>query len=86
VKKLQNFINGSFVDGASGETSTLINPSTGQAFATAPISNGADVDMAMKAAFTLVGRFTFLLEKKIPASVSFLQDVRMVFCGYLKTS
>jgi betaine-aldehyde dehydrogenase len=50
VKKLQNFINGKSVDGASGETTTLINPSTGQAFATAPKSNAADIDKAMKAA------------------------------------
>ena len=50
MKKLQNFINGKFVDGASGETTTLINPSTGQAFATAPISNSADIEKAMKAA------------------------------------
>jgi len=50
VKKLQNFINGKSVDGASGETTTLINPSTGQAFATAPKSNDADIDKAMKAA------------------------------------
>jgi betaine-aldehyde dehydrogenase len=50
VKKLQNFINGKSVDGASGETTTLINPSTGEAFATAPKSNAADIDKAMKAA------------------------------------
>ncbi len=50
MKKLQNFINGKSVDGASGETTTLINPSTGQAFATAPKSNDADIDKAMKAA------------------------------------
>jgi betaine-aldehyde dehydrogenase len=50
VKKLQNFINGQSVDGASGETTTLINPSTGKAFATAPKSNAADIDKAMKAA------------------------------------
>jgi len=50
VKKLQNFINGKSVDGASGETTTLINPSTGQPFATAPKSNAADIDKAMKAA------------------------------------
>jgi betaine-aldehyde dehydrogenase len=50
VKKLQNFINGKSVDGASGETTTLINPATGEAFATAPKSNAADVDKAMKAA------------------------------------
>jgi len=50
VKKLQNFINGKVVDSASGETTTLINPSTGEAFATAPNSNSADIDKAMKAA------------------------------------
>jgi len=50
VKKLQNFINGKLVDGASGEVTTLINPATAQPFATAPKSNAADVDKAMKAA------------------------------------
>jgi betaine-aldehyde dehydrogenase len=50
MKKLQNFINGKSVDGSSGETTTLINPATGEAFATAPKSNAADVDKAMKAA------------------------------------
>ena len=50
MKKLQNFINGQSVDSKSGETTTLVNPATGQPFATAPISNAADVDAAMKAA------------------------------------
>ncbi len=50
MKKLQNFVNGQSVDSTSGETTTLINPATGQPFATAPISNAADVDVAMKAA------------------------------------
>ncbi len=50
MKKLQNFINGQSVDSKSGEMTTLINPATGQPFATAPISNAADVDAAMKSA------------------------------------
>jgi betaine-aldehyde dehydrogenase len=50
MKKLQNFINGKSVDSASGETTTLINPATAEPFATAPKSNSADVDAAMKAA------------------------------------
>ncbi len=50
MKKLQNFINGQLVDSTSGETTTLINPATGQPFATAPVSNAADVDAAMQAA------------------------------------
>jgi betaine-aldehyde dehydrogenase len=55
MKKLQNFINGKSVDGASGETTTLINPATGEAFATAPKSNALDVDNAMKAASDAFG-------------------------------
>ena len=50
MKKLENFINGKSVDSASGEVTTLINPATAQPFATAPKSNAADVDKAMKAA------------------------------------
>ena len=50
MKKLQNFINGKSVDSASGEVTTLINPATAQPFATAPKSNAADIDQAMKAA------------------------------------
>ena len=50
MKKLSNFINGKSVDSTSGETTTLINPATGQAFATAPKSNAADIDAAFKAA------------------------------------
>ena len=50
MKKLQNFVNGKLVDSSSGETTTLINPATGQAFATAPNSNATDVDKAMSAA------------------------------------
>jgi betaine-aldehyde dehydrogenase len=50
MKKLNNFINGKSVESKSGETTTLINPATGAAFATAPKSNAADVDAAFKAA------------------------------------
>ena len=50
MKKLSNFINGKSVDSTSGETTTLINPATGQPFATAPKSNAADIDAAFKAA------------------------------------
>jgi betaine-aldehyde dehydrogenase len=50
MEKLSNFINGKSVESKSGKTSDLVNPSTGQVFATAPNSNAADVDMAMKAA------------------------------------
>ena len=50
MEKLSNFINGKSVDSKSGKTTDLVNPATGQVFATAPNSNAADVDMAMKAA------------------------------------
>ena len=50
MKKLSNFINGKVVESTSGETTTLVNPATGQPFATAPKSNSADIDAAFKAA------------------------------------
>lgn len=50
MKTLQNFINGQKVSSSSDKTQDLINPSTGQVFAQAPVSNAADIDKAMKAA------------------------------------
>lgn len=50
AKVLQNFINGELVNSASGKTTEVINPSTGQAYAEAQLSNAADVDRAYKAA------------------------------------
>ncbi len=50
MKTLHNFIDGQYVPSSSGETGHIINPATGQEYATAPISNGADVDIAMNAA------------------------------------
>jgi betaine-aldehyde dehydrogenase len=50
MRNLNNFINGKSVESKSGESTTLINPATGAAFAKAPKSNAADVDAAFKAA------------------------------------
>ena len=50
MEKLANFINGKSVDSASGETTSIINPSIGQAYASAPKSNSVDIDSAFKAA------------------------------------
>ena len=50
MKTLQNFINGKSQPAASGQTSEIINPATGVAYATAPVSSAADVDVAMAAA------------------------------------
>jgi betaine-aldehyde dehydrogenase len=48
--KLQNFINGEFVDPADGATEPVINPSTGEQIAEAPLSSAEDVDRAVGAA------------------------------------
>jgi len=48
--KLQNFIDGEHRDAADGNTADLINPATGEVFATAPLSSDADVDAACQAA------------------------------------
>ena len=50
MKNLQNFIDGKYQPAKSGQTSEVINPATGSAYATAPISSTADVDQAMNAA------------------------------------
>lgn len=47
---LRNFVNGESVEAADGRTSDLINPSTGEVFASAPVSNATDVDRAYVAA------------------------------------
>ena len=46
----KNFINGHHVDSADGRTTAVVNPSTGEQYATAALSGQADVDAAMKAA------------------------------------
>lgn len=50
LEKISNFINGKSVPSASGETTQIVDPATGKAYAEAPKSNQADVDAAMKAA------------------------------------
>jgi betaine-aldehyde dehydrogenase len=50
MKAFQNFINGKYVDAVDGRTTPVINPATGQQYATAPLSGEADIDNAMKAA------------------------------------
>ncbi len=47
---LRNFVDGSYVEPASGRYADLIDPSTGEVFATAPVSGPEDVDRAMSAA------------------------------------
>ena len=50
VNKLQNFVGGRYQDATSGETSDVINPATGETYASAPISSEKDVEQAYQAA------------------------------------
>src|SRR4051812_35265711 len=47
---MQNFIAGASVDAVDGKTSDVIDPSTGEVYAQAPLSGATDVDNAVKAA------------------------------------
>ena len=61
LRPLRNFIDGEFVDAADGASSEIINPSTGVAYARAPISGPPDLDRAFGAAdraFATWGRTT----------------------------
>src|SRR5690349_7042248 len=49
---LTNFIDGAAAEPADGRYEDLIDPSTGEVFAAAPVSGQADVDRAMRAAAT----------------------------------
>ncbi|MFD6418088.1 gamma-aminobutyraldehyde dehydrogenase [Streptomyces sp. NPDC060194] len=50
LKKLRNYIDGEFQDAADGRTIEVVDPATGEAYATSPLSGEADVDAAMEAA------------------------------------
>jgi betaine-aldehyde dehydrogenase len=47
---LRNFVNGNHVDTEEGRTSDVVNPSTGEVYAQAPISGKGDIDAAYGAA------------------------------------
>ena len=49
-RELRNFINGEFTTAASGAGMDVINPSTGEVYATAPCSGPDDIDAACRAA------------------------------------
>ncbi len=50
MKSYRNFVNGQYTDAADGRTIPVVNPATGEQYATAPLSGAADIDAAMKAA------------------------------------
>lgn len=50
LRELHNFVDGAFTSAQEGATLDIVNPSTGAAYATSPLSQPADVDAAMMAA------------------------------------
>lgn len=50
TRSVKNFVNGQLVDALDGQTTDVINPTTGEVFAQAPLSGAADVDQAYAAA------------------------------------
>ena len=52
MEAFSNFINGKQVPAADGATTPVIDPVTGEEYATAPLSRAEDVDQAMQAAAT----------------------------------
>nr|WP_322974674.1 gamma-aminobutyraldehyde dehydrogenase [Actinacidiphila epipremni] len=50
LRILHNHIDGDFRPAADGRTTQVVDPTTGEAYATAPLSGAADVDAAMAAA------------------------------------
>nr|WP_182114093.1 MULTISPECIES: gamma-aminobutyraldehyde dehydrogenase [unclassified Actinotalea] len=50
VTRLQNFVGGQHVPALGGRTSDVVDPVTEEVYATAPVSDAADVDAALRAA------------------------------------
>jgi betaine-aldehyde dehydrogenase len=55
LPELRNFVNGAFTGTQEGAFSYVVDPSTGEAYARAPLSGGADVDAALRGAATAFG-------------------------------
>jgi betaine-aldehyde dehydrogenase len=54
-RQLRNFVNGKYTDPRDGSYSDVVDPSTGEAYAQAPVSSAADVDEALQAAAAAFG-------------------------------
>jgi betaine-aldehyde dehydrogenase len=50
MSTLRNFVNGKHADTREGRTSDVLDPSTGEVYAQAPVSDASDVDEALRAA------------------------------------
>ena len=92
MKAFKNFINGQLVDAADGRTSAVVNPATGQQYATAPVSGQADVDTAMAAAAEAFGGWRdatpserslalFRIADAVEARAQDLIDLEVENCG-----
>ena len=55
MAELKNFVGGKYADTRDGRTSDVIDPSTGQAYAQAPVSGPEDVDAALRVAAEAFG-------------------------------
>ena len=53
LQELRNFVHGGFVGAADGEFSDVVDPTTGEVYARAPVSGDRDVDAALRAAADL---------------------------------
>lgn len=56
-RTLRNFIGGTYVDGSAGATSDVVDPTTGQVVAQAPVSGAEEVDAAYAAADRAFGEW-----------------------------
>ncbi len=50
MTELKNFVGGKYADTREGRTSDVVDPSTGEAYAQAPVSSAEDVDAALNTA------------------------------------
>ncbi|MGH3518584.1 MAG: gamma-aminobutyraldehyde dehydrogenase [Haloechinothrix sp.] len=50
MRAVRNFVDGGYLDAASGQTAELVNPATGEVYATAPVSGQEDVERALTVA------------------------------------
>src|SRR3954466_15041239 len=52
MERLRNFVHGEWVEAKDGRTADIVDPSTGQPYATAPVSEEVAVDVAVRSAAT----------------------------------
>ena len=75
LKVLHNIIDGQARPSASGETLDIVNPSTGQVYATSPKSGEADVDAAFTAAADAFESWRWSTPSERQAALLALADV-----------